>query len=325
MEFIKYQSLENSYRFKSTDWVIANIPNEKIWSVTEKLDGANIGIYCDITGIKVASRNQFINTNEFYSCTDAVESVYDNVINMFNNGFSEDLEIAYIIVYGELCGKGVMSRVDYGDKQFKAFDIRVVMHEKHENSEGIIEHVSEFLPWTLFKHACEIYNIPTVKELYGGAFKDCLAFQNDLNSKVLDTDKENTMEGVVIKGRSENFKSQFGGRIVFKNKNEKFTEKSAKIRVKKPPIAYDNDDVILSYINVNRVNALLSKLGGLGAITQKDYGKILGLFCKDVIEDLVNDLVIPSGYKQDGVYKDIGKFVILASKPLLLEEVLSKL
>ena len=41
---------------------------------------------------------------------------------------------------------------------------------------------------------------------------------------------------------------------------------------------------IAKYISENRLQNVISKIG---TVTQKDYGKLLGLFCKDTLEDFL--------------------------------------
>ncbi|HRW22402.1 MAG TPA: hypothetical protein P5509_10550, partial [Bacteroidales bacterium] len=86
-------------------------------------------------------------------------------------------------------------------------------------------------------------------------------------------------------------------RVLLKNKNDKFAEvtgkKSGKGKIKTPkeeiklsPEAETLLETILTYVNENRLRAVLSKME---AITDKCFGKLVGNLSKDVIEDFLKD------------------------------------
>jgi len=45
-------------------------------------------------------------------------------------------------------------------------------------------------------------------------------------------------------------------------------------------------EAIITYVTENRLNNVISKIG---EITQKDFGRVLGMFNKDVVEDFTKD------------------------------------
>ncbi len=76
-----------------------------------------------------------------------------------------------------------------------------------------------------------------------------------------------------------------------KNKNEKWSEnkkyhRPIKIEEEVSEKVIQLQNLILNYVTENRLNNVLSKVG---TVTRKDFGKILGMFNKDVVEDFKKD------------------------------------
>jgi len=88
-----------------------------------------------------------------------------------------------------------------------------------------------------------------------------------------------------------------GDRVILKNKNEKFKEVSEK--KSKQKITGDSIEIVSlteenkvlaeeasDYITVNRLHNVISKIG---TVTDKDFGKLSGLFTQDVIKEFRKD------------------------------------
>ena len=142
---------------------------------------------------------------------------------------------------------------------------------------------------------------------------ECLAIDNKFESKVyelfnLPKIENNYAEGLVIKP-VDYLTFPNNDRVILKSKPKKFSEKISSINIKKEKENTELDQVTVDlikyayqYINENRLNAVISKLKG--PFTDKDFGKILGLFCKDINDDLEKDypdLIKES--KESGDYK----------------------
>jgi len=135
------------------------------------------------------------------------------------------------------------------------------------------------------------------KTLFRGSLDDCLRYPNDFDSKVaeqlgLPEIKPNMVEGVVIKPVQPRFFNN-GVRVILKNKNEKWAEnkmfrKSRKKKEEVPPSekVLELQEAIKSYVTENRLNNVISKIG---EVSQKDFGKLMGMFNKDVVEDFTKD------------------------------------
>ena len=101
--------------------------------------------------------------------------------------------------------------------------------------------------------------------------------------------ENNIMEGVVI--RPSKCDLWMGDtRVVLKNKNETFKEKS---HIKRPDLTREYSDnlkvaleEVSTYITENRVDNVISHIG---EVKEADIGKVIGLTAKDVMEEFVKD------------------------------------
>jgi hypothetical protein len=140
--------------------------------------------------------------------------------------------------------------------------------------------------------ACSHGSIKQVPTLFEGNFEQCLNYPNEFRSKIHEVFgypdpevDENTCEGVVIKSFFPLF-FRNGQRVIFKNKNQKWSEKS---KVKKnsktiepvilPSIYHEK---ISDLINENRIAAAISKIG-------EPSMKIMGEAIKTVNLDIIEE------------------------------------
>ncbi len=118
-----------------------------------------------------------------------------------------------------------------------------------------------------------------------------MAYPNDFNSTIpaelgLPDIGENVVEGTVIRPVETKF-IYSGSRIILKNKNAKWAEKKQRKASDKPdellsPELQALTDTALTYVTENRLENVLSKIG---SVTIKDFGRVLGLFNKDIYDD----------------------------------------
>lgn len=271
MQFKKFNSLENTYRQNLIDKVMSEGKSGGQWVVTEKVDGANLSFWCDGETVRVASRTQFVD-GTFYNC--------QRVINLYEDGilaFCKRNGIKQLTVYGELFGDGIQNRVKYGEKDFRAFDVVV---------NGEILDVDEALR---VANLCGVSFVPTL--LYG-SFGECLEYNNTFRSTLTPDGHEgdNFAEGVVIEPVIPAWFGN-GSRIYFKNKSTKFEEKGNKPKLSKEKESLSTQEValleeLLAYNTESRVVSVISKIGN---ISNKDFGKILGMTVQDILEDFEKD------------------------------------
>lgn len=287
--FKKYSSIENSYRQKYINKIQMNIKPDSEFVVTEKVHGANFSIYVSGNGdIKCAKRTAFLKEGEqFYNHDVVLQKLSKKVLDMFwffKSCFHEEL-----VICGEICGgsyphesvdrlnvKKVQRGVFYSnDIEFIAFDIRL---------DG------EYINHNNFIDLCEEFGIMTAPEVFRGSLTDCLNYTNEYQTKVPDmlglpTIDNNICEGNVIKPLFPKYLPN-GNRVIIKNKNNRFSEKQKSETVKKdktlPEHIQSTINDMQQFVNDNRLRNVLSKIG---SVSQKDFGKVLGLFVKDILED----------------------------------------
>lgn len=276
MKFQKYSSLENAHRQKFIDQ--CEELGVRDWIALEKVHGSNFSFiaenhYKEGVSVTPAKRSSTIGKNaagryEFYNCHDVVE-MYKGAVVELSEFFESSLQI-----YGELYGEGVQKEIDYGPKDFVAFDIML--------------HDGKFLPHETVEIACSRVGIPVVPEIARGTLDEMLNVEREFNSVIASGDSQ-VAEGLVIKPLTQDVYLNNGSRAIIKNKSQKFSEKKNKAH-KKPFKLPDNVTPIfehfVTYLNANRLNNVLSKVG---CVSQKDFGKVTGMLVQDAKEEFERD------------------------------------
>ncbi|KFZ26016.1 MAG: RNA ligase [Candidatus Izimaplasma bacterium HR2] len=249
---------------------------DALYIITEKIHGANFSIYLENGEIKYASRNEM--TVDFFGCQAVLGQ--DKFQNFFK-ALMEDYPNQEIVVVGELFGDRIQKGVNYGkEKNFRIFDIRIDE-----------EYLSPFaLLLLLGKYKVRDLYVPILATIRG--LVNALAFNVNINSKILSSYEENIMEGGVIR-------PYYGNKVIgqenspfrIKKKNEAFFEKSRGPRKPKEPKVYT--EVIMAlrldfdkYLNMNRVESAVSKFG---EFSMRDFGKLIPIVLNDAIKDFTED------------------------------------
>lgn len=324
--FRKYARITNSYdaKFLAKIAELGLYASDVKWSVSEKLHGANLSVYCDGIGMEIASRNGMLGETQSFYNVDSIKPELFRIASTLQAYFKETVK-----VYGELVGgayphpdvqKTNMGMIQKGvfycpDIQFSVFDIMVG---------------DSYLSVDEMEEACLVFDILHQDSLFRGTLTECLAFPNDNRSEFSDLMDlppidDNITEGVVIKPIHTVFMGDT--RIILKNKNEQFAEKnSAKKRLPKEVVELSEEmtEVLESfdqYINVNRLDTATSKLG------EVENTKI-GIFMKelhtDVILDAVSDGFNPDYYEKSEI-KIINKFINDQCKKLIFGRIKGEL
>lgn len=270
MEFKKFSSLENTYREHLFDKLLHEGKSGGQWVVSEKIDGANFSFWCDGKVVKVASRTQFVD-GTFFGCQPVIDRYSQGILD-----YCQTNGVGSLVIYGELYGRGIQNRVEYGEKDFRAFDVVV---DGEVLDKFFADHISS---------ACGIISVPYI---HTGTLDECMSVANTFKSLLTPTGHEgdNFAEGVVIE---PDIPCWFGSgqRIYFKNKSPSFCEKGAKRKVKEhqelPEEVLALLESVLSYNTPQRVLSVISKIG---EVSNRDFGKILGLTCQDIFEDFEKD------------------------------------
>lgn len=296
MNFNKYGSLENHYQTGFINKIIMSGLAEQEFVATEKVHGADFGMWYNGKEHKVSKRSGFTDNN-FFSCyklekyQPLVEIAYENLIEA---GYVEDGET--MTIFGEIFGgsfygqsepnaKCIQGGMNYHpDVEFVAYDVGL---ELLDGSKTYItyEELLNYLPDEL----------PTVPEIKRGTLLELLELGNAFPTRVpamfgleAPEGKElNVAEGLVIKPTGCNQYLGNGGRIAIQSKNSLFSEVS-KSPKQKPRLASLSDEGSLLfadfslYLTENRLHNILSHEG---EISWADFQRVSGLLIKDAIEE----------------------------------------
>jgi len=284
--FKKYPSIENSYNQKKIDRFLRDFPilkNEQ-YIVTEKRDGSNIQIIftpSEKKKFKIGSRNRVLSRDEDFNDVWNVIKKYDELIS-YGKHLSQ-IHNSVVTFYGEIFGKGIQKRINYGDEKYiEIFDIAIdgeLMPQMFLVEDPI-----------LYKYMVPVYSL-----LDG--------IQNALD---FEPDNFNEIEGVVIKPYNEVYKSVQGKTFFLKKKNPKFEEKGNKQKKSNKP-SYSEEAQNLReeferYVNKNRVLSVFSKEGEIE--DNEQIGKYIKLTLEDAKEDFFND-----GFSIDNFDKNEVKYI----------------
>jgi len=296
--FKKYNSIENTYREKEVEQIYLHEYDKETYVVQEKVHGANFSFITNGETIQVAKRSGLIVEGENFSNYEYVLNMYSEAIKTLFRLLKIDYpETETVTVFGELFGgsyehKDVerikeMIRVQKGvfyspENDFYAFDISInqTMYLDVDVANTYFETVELFYAKTIFQ----------------GTLQKCLDYPNIFQSKIptwlkLPEIEENICEGVIIKPvASKHFRN--GQRVIFKNKNEKWSERShSKNKITKEIKAFsdlekETANYLLSYVSENRLMNVQSKLG---EFSLKQIGKTIGLLAQDALVDFKKD------------------------------------
>ena len=305
IKFIKYNSIDNLYNkeLQSFKDIVLYNPLD-IWVVTPKIDGSNLSILFDDNGQPYAAkRTAVLDPNEDFFNYQSIMTQYFNqfcrirqeILNDFPEFNGE--KVIDISIHGELCGgyfpgmpvlsgaKKVQKSINYSNRnEFIVFDIRLYINDTR---------------YYYLKHTDVIYycdqRLHVVPILYTGTLNECLTWSSQHNADLDETWKifgmphdggiDNIREGHVIKPVNTIFKGD--SRVIFKDKNDKFKDKS-RSKSPKPAIVYSDAlnvliETIPLYINENRFNSVTSKIG---EYTIRDFARIMVDIVEDVLEDI---------------------------------------
>lgn len=141
---------------------------------------------------------------------------------------------------------------------------------------------------------CQKAGFLTMPILFEGTLEECLAYNHEFVSTIptmlgLPPIEDNICEGVVIKPVDPLYLMD-GDRVILKHKSTKFAEHGKTIKVKThEPLPEDVQavfDILVQYINENRLNSVISKMG---EISIKDFPKVMNNLRFDAMEEFLKD------------------------------------
>lgn len=137
------------------------------------------------------------------------------------------------------------------------------------------------------------------RTLFQGTLVECLKYPNAFQSKISEwlgypSIEDNICEGVVIRPITPMYLRN-GDRVLIKNKNERFAEKKSirkrnkmlEVPIEQSPELISLIDEISQFVTENRLANVVSHIGEVHV--PKDFGKIMGLFAKDALEDFMKE------------------------------------
>ncbi|MBQ4228987.1 MAG: RNA ligase, Rnl2 family [Bacteroidaceae bacterium] len=304
LEFKKYSSIENSFSREFMEHVVAEMPQDLECVVQEKVHGANTSFLCDGETVRFAKRTSMLEDGEqFYDYPELLERYKARVLKLYTDIKAKYSEVAHISVFGEMFGglyphddvkaERKVSLIQKGvcytpGHEFYGFDIYLFSDDK-----------GRYLPVDEVNDLFEANGFFYAKTLFRGTLAECLKYPNAFQSKIaewlgLPAIDDNICEGIVIRPVVPMYLKN-GSRVLIKSKNERFAEKkSVKKRNKlfAEPVPYSETLQALivegeAYITENRLTNVLSHIGEVHF--PKDFGRVMGLFSKDVLEDFLKE------------------------------------
>ena len=295
MDFKKYPSIENTYRKKTLDYLIAQGLTKGEFVVQEKAHGANFSFWYDGNELKSGKRTGFI-TDDFYDYKPVEEKCQDKVKQLYSLLKQMDYDVDVLIIYGELIG-GTYPHQDVKKDTSATRIQKGIFYSPHNEFYAIDVSVNEMLlDIDTFTRVMEKTGFLFARTIFSGTFEECLNYPNTFSSQIsvwagFHQIEDNVCEGIVIKPATPLFFSD-NSRVILKNKNEKWAEKARKTdRVKKKAPALSEScnklcNDIENFITENRLHNVLSKTG---SIAQKEFGKLIHLFSQDILDDFYKD------------------------------------
>jgi len=300
MRWKAYSEIENTYREKAVDEVYSiKDYNKYKWHVTEKIHGSNGSLYTDGVSIRFASRNRELpKTSKMNNLYHFKNIYYTKMLDMYN--YCKDFSAIYfdtLIVYGECFGgyyphpdvdkvpdaKKIQGGIYYSpDVEFMVYDIALL-------GKDTVAYLDIKQAYNLFKFV----DMPCIPILFSGTFEDCLTHSNNFESQVATqlgypVIENNTCEGIVIKPETY-LTNQYGRRIVFKSKNNKYTERKPK-ESKSPVMLLETAGKIWNTLNeLITESRLRNVVSHLDSITDKDFGKLVKSYYNDVMNEYLKD------------------------------------
>ncbi|MPS64878.1 MAG: RNA ligase, Rnl2 family [Chryseobacterium sp.] len=301
MIFKTYNSIENACQTRVIDQIKMQGFGDEVFIVQEKVHGANFSFFTDGKEIKIGKRTAFIEKDEkFFNAHQILERYRKKVIEVFGRVKTMYPDVKTVVIYGELFGGGykhkeveavknavkVQKGIEYTPyNEFYAFDIKL--------------NGTTYLDTDLVNQIFEETGFFYAKILFQGTLEETLKFPNVFDSKIPDwlglPKVENNMcEGTIVKTLKTKYFGN-GSRVILKNKNEKWVEKSKVVRKQNKPVqkqvsfsgkAQDIWEEIQKYATTNRLNNVVSKIG---EFEPKMIGKVIGFFAQDILEDFEKD------------------------------------
>lgn len=290
--FKKYNSIENTYQQRFIEKSFYSLDGYDDFIVQEKIHWANFAFYVSKDWIKCAKRTSILQDDELFFDWKSVLEENEQRLLALHVAIWKD-----IIVYWELFWWWIQKWIHYSDKKlFYAFDIFVDWEylsvdecNKYFNEYGFI------YAYTLFRWTLE----------------ECMWFDIKRNSIIQKdiwdvnfVDWANIMEWVVIRPNITKYTNAWE-RIIFKKKNEMFSEKTPPEKIQFDTSSFAEYE---QYININRLNSLISKEWELD--NKSDCSRYAWLLVWDIEQDIVKEWKEMSKQAKKYIFQKCIKFIM---------------
>ena len=337
IEFKKYNSIENSFNTEFMEKVVAQVPPDMEWVVQEKVRGTNTSFLCDGQDVKFAKRTSRLADDEkFYDYAELLERYRNRVISLFNRVKKNHPDVRAISVFGEMFG-GLYPHNDVKRNPRVSLIQKGVCYSPEHDFYGFDIYVfaedgGKYLPVDEVNQLFDDEGFFYAKTLFRGSLTECLEHPNAFQSHIaewlgLPPIKDNICEGVVIRPIEPLFLRN-GDRVIIKNKNERFSEKKGEKKRNKlftEPVPFSETLKLLlvkaeTFVNENRLANVISHIGEVQF--PKDFGKVMGLFSRDVLEDFLKEhsgeFASLEKYEQKAFNKEVNKFCTTLVKQIYM-------
>lgn len=293
MKTKKYSSIKNL-----NEELIKKIENHGFekgeWSLSEKIHGANCS-FLDGDNIQGMKREgELILPDEIFCNYQKVFNEEERKLKELFKILKMDFKSEKSQVFGELFG-GAFIKHPNVERIKGAIKIQKgVIYSPDNHFSGFDILVNEmYLPTSVMNKLFDKVDIFYSKPLFKGSFYECIKYPNEFNSTISERlgyprVENNICEGIII--RPEETKFMGMSRLIIKNKNDKFSEKSnakaIKIEVEIPSHVKKYIEILNTYVCENRLDNVLSKIG---AVSMKDLGTIIQKLNKDALDDFIED------------------------------------
>ena len=307
MNFEAYGKTKNSYDGKTINMWTSKYPDllTERFCATEKLDGTNFSIWIDSDGAcSYGKRSSQLGYEEnFFNWQDVMSGQYHEEMCKLSTYCEESGD--EIRIFGELYGKGIQRRIDYGEKKFSPFQLEI-------NGKRVSPYAGMMFMTSIVGYTWWVPVLGVMKNL-----EDALSCDPDeLNMDI---------EGIVLEPFDVPFDDDSLGKFKLKVKTTAFCETMA-VKKKRPKQKDPMSDAAealkghyLANVNKNRLECIESKEGAL--LDHKEIGKYIKLLCTDAKEDFLNihkkEFILLDDKEKKGILGSAGRYAASVVKGAL--------
>ncbi|MEL6558219.1 MAG: RNA ligase family protein [Bacteroidota bacterium] len=290
------------------------------WVVTEKIHGANFSFSYDNNTLRYGKRKEYLSwADDFFGFQLVVSQIEDQVTRLFE-ALSRNVKADKYIIYGELFGgryphqdvaavedvQAIQTGVYYAPGiHFCAFDIAI-----EDSASGR----KDYLGYETAINYFEQYEVQYARPLLIGKLNEATNFNPRINSAIpeslgLPPLADNLIEGVVIKPYNQPLGNQMTARPIFKVKNAEFEEEKRFHEAQKwsfiPNVSSKTEelsfifDELKNYVNYNRLESAVSKIGALQFENQDRV--------RELTEEVLRDTIADFNENNDNLLKELSE------------------